>query len=191
MFQITKFTLSDRIYPIERTYMRIEDLLRPRQILRAFKVRAIWLGKEPCAFQWYRQQNGERRVIHRIIKKVYIPPRGPQSVPNARVRMSNNSNNTVWKKTKHTEKSLYWLSLILSSFFLLYSRFHDGVETLWYFIYLRQQKVEFRQNFYICICKNEEPFLCRFLRSADKVGRPFCCCIVFSLLFFIIFFLFH
>ena len=35
MFQITKFTLSDRIYPIERTYMRIEDLLRPRQILRA------------------------------------------------------------------------------------------------------------------------------------------------------------
>ena len=28
------------------------------------------------------------------------------------------------------------------------------------------------------------------LRSADKVGRPFCCCIVFSLLFFIIFFSF-
>ena len=48
MFQITKFTLSDRIYPIERTYMRIEDLLRPSQILRAVKVRAIWLGKEPC-----------------------------------------------------------------------------------------------------------------------------------------------
>ena len=41
MFQITKFTLSDRIYPIERTYMRIEDLLWPRQILRAVKVRAI------------------------------------------------------------------------------------------------------------------------------------------------------
>ena len=50
MFQITKFTLSDRIYPIERTYMRIEDLLRPRQILRAVKVRAICLGKEPCSF---------------------------------------------------------------------------------------------------------------------------------------------
>ena len=30
--------LSDRIYPIERTYMRTEDLLRPRQILRAVKV---------------------------------------------------------------------------------------------------------------------------------------------------------
>ena len=52
MFQITKFTLSDRIYPIERTYMRIEDLLRPRQILRAVKVRAIWLGKEPCSFNF-------------------------------------------------------------------------------------------------------------------------------------------
>ena len=50
MFQITKFTLSDRIYPFECTYMRIEDLLRPRQILRAVKVRAIWLGKEPCSF---------------------------------------------------------------------------------------------------------------------------------------------
>ena len=50
MFQITKFTLSDRIYPIECTYMRIEDLLRPRQILRAVKVRAILLGKEPCSF---------------------------------------------------------------------------------------------------------------------------------------------
>ena len=49
MFQITKFTLSDRIYPIECTYMKIEDLLRPRQILRAVKVRAIWLGKEPCS----------------------------------------------------------------------------------------------------------------------------------------------
>ena len=53
MIQITKFTLSDRIYPIERTYMRIEDLLRPRQILRAVKVRAIWLGKEPCSFDLY------------------------------------------------------------------------------------------------------------------------------------------
>ena len=51
MFQITKFTLSDRIYPIERTYMRIEYLMRPRQILRAVKVRAIWLGKEPFSFQ--------------------------------------------------------------------------------------------------------------------------------------------
>ena len=50
MFQITKFTLSDRIYPIERTYMRIEDLLRPRQILWAVKVRAICLGKEPYSF---------------------------------------------------------------------------------------------------------------------------------------------
>ena len=49
MFQIIKFTISDRIYPIERTYMRIEDLLRPRQILRAVKVRAIWVGKEPCS----------------------------------------------------------------------------------------------------------------------------------------------
>ena len=51
MLQITKFTLSDRIYPIERTYMRIEDLLRPRQILRAVKIRAIRLGKEPCSFE--------------------------------------------------------------------------------------------------------------------------------------------
>ena len=50
MFQITKFTLSDRVYPIERTYMRIEDLLRPRQILRVVKFRAICLGKEPCSF---------------------------------------------------------------------------------------------------------------------------------------------
>ena len=41
MFQITKFTPSDRIYPIECTCIRIEDILGPRQILRAVKVRAI------------------------------------------------------------------------------------------------------------------------------------------------------
>ena len=29
MFQITIFTLSDRIYPIEYTYIRIEDILWP------------------------------------------------------------------------------------------------------------------------------------------------------------------
>ena len=55
MFQIIKFTLSDWIYPIECTYIRIEDLLWPRQILRAVKVRAIWWGKEPCSF-WYQQK---------------------------------------------------------------------------------------------------------------------------------------
>ena len=49
MFQITKSTLSDIIYPIECTYIRIEDILWPRQILRAVKVRAIWWGKEPCS----------------------------------------------------------------------------------------------------------------------------------------------
>ena len=38
MFQITKFTLSDRIYPIECTYIKIEDILLPRQIRRAVKV---------------------------------------------------------------------------------------------------------------------------------------------------------
>ena len=32
------------------SYMRIENLPRPRQILRAVKVRAISLGKEPCSF---------------------------------------------------------------------------------------------------------------------------------------------
>ena len=41
MFQITQFTLSDRIYPIEYTYIRIEDILWPSQILRVVKVRAI------------------------------------------------------------------------------------------------------------------------------------------------------
>ena len=51
MFQITKCTPSDRIYPIECTYIRIEDILSwlwPRQILRAVKDRAIWWGKELC-----------------------------------------------------------------------------------------------------------------------------------------------
>ena len=41
MCQITQFPLSDRIYPIEYTYIRIEDILWPRQILRVVKVRAI------------------------------------------------------------------------------------------------------------------------------------------------------
>ena len=41
MGQITKFTLSDRIYPIECTYIEIDDILWPRQILRAVKARAI------------------------------------------------------------------------------------------------------------------------------------------------------
>ena len=52
--QITKFTLGDRIYPIECTYIKIEDILWPRQILRAVKVRAIWWGKGPCSFEWER-----------------------------------------------------------------------------------------------------------------------------------------
>ena len=38
------------IYPIECTYVRIEDILWSRQILRAVKVWAIWWGKEPCSF---------------------------------------------------------------------------------------------------------------------------------------------
>ena len=50
MFQITKFTLIDRIYPIEYTYIRIEDILWPRQILRVVKVRAMSWGKQPCSF---------------------------------------------------------------------------------------------------------------------------------------------
>ena len=37
MFQITKFTLSDRIYPIEYTNIRIEDILWPKHILRVSK----------------------------------------------------------------------------------------------------------------------------------------------------------
>ena len=53
MFQITKFTPSDRIYPIECICIRIEDILWPRQILRAVEVRAIWWGKEPCSFNGY------------------------------------------------------------------------------------------------------------------------------------------
>ena len=51
MFQIIQFTLSDRIYPSEYTYIRIEDILWPRQILRVVKVRAIWWGKQPCSFK--------------------------------------------------------------------------------------------------------------------------------------------
>ena len=39
MFHITKFTLSDRIYPMECTYITIDGILWPRQILRAVKVR--------------------------------------------------------------------------------------------------------------------------------------------------------
>ena len=50
MFQFTKFNLSDRIYPIGYTYIRIEDIPRPRQILRAVKGRAIWWDKKPCSF---------------------------------------------------------------------------------------------------------------------------------------------
>ena len=41
MFHITKFTLIDRIYPIECTYVRIEGLLWPKQILWAVKVRQM------------------------------------------------------------------------------------------------------------------------------------------------------
>ena len=41
MFKITIVTLSDNTYPFECTYIRIEDILWPRQILRAVNVRAI------------------------------------------------------------------------------------------------------------------------------------------------------
>ena len=37
IFHITKFTLSDRIYPIECTNIGIEGILCPRQILRQSK----------------------------------------------------------------------------------------------------------------------------------------------------------
>ena len=40
-FKLQIFTLSDRIYPIEYTYIRSEDILWSRQILRVVKVRAI------------------------------------------------------------------------------------------------------------------------------------------------------
>ena len=45
MFHITNITLSDRIFPIECTYVRIESLLWLKQILLVVKVRAIWKGK--------------------------------------------------------------------------------------------------------------------------------------------------
>ena len=41
MFHFTNFTLSDRIYPIECTYIRIEDIIWSRKIVWAVKVRAI------------------------------------------------------------------------------------------------------------------------------------------------------
>ena len=47
MFQIHS---SDSIYPIECTYIKNEDILCLRKILRAVKVRAIWWGKEPYSF---------------------------------------------------------------------------------------------------------------------------------------------
>ena len=53
MFQIKKFTLSDRIYPIECFYIKIENILWPRQILRVVKVRAIWRGKGPWSLARY------------------------------------------------------------------------------------------------------------------------------------------
>ena len=37
MFHITKLTLSDRIYPIECTYVRVEGIILTRQILRVVK----------------------------------------------------------------------------------------------------------------------------------------------------------
>ena len=40
MFHISKFTLSDRLYPIESTNIRSEGTLWTRQILWAVKVRA-------------------------------------------------------------------------------------------------------------------------------------------------------
>ena len=42
-FNITKFSLSDRMYPIhiECIHIRVEGILWPEQILRAVKVRAI------------------------------------------------------------------------------------------------------------------------------------------------------
>ena len=66
MFQITKFTVSDRIYPIQYSYIRIEDILWPRQILPAVKVRAIWWGKEPCSFRAHVMLNEQRRCIGRL-----------------------------------------------------------------------------------------------------------------------------
>ena len=62
MFQITKFTVSDRIYPIECTYIKIEDTLLPRQIRRSVKVWAIWWCKEPWSFErqsiyWWNIEN--------------------------------------------------------------------------------------------------------------------------------------
>ena len=69
MFQITKFTVSDRIYPIECTYIEIEDILLPRQIRRSVKVRAIWWGKEPCSFErqsiyWWNIENWRILILY-------------------------------------------------------------------------------------------------------------------------------
>ena len=62
MFQITKFNLSDRIYPLQCTYIRIEDIPWPKQILRAVKVRAIWWDKEPCSL--YQKQRPHKCFYH-------------------------------------------------------------------------------------------------------------------------------
>ena len=59
-FHITKFNLSDRIYHIKCIYIRIEDILWPRKILRAVKVRAIWWGKAPCS------------LVHRVSLNIHI-----------------------------------------------------------------------------------------------------------------------
>ena len=52
MFQITKFTFVDRMYPIEYTSIRIEDILWPRQILRVvFEIRQS------------ERQSGKREIV--------------------------------------------------------------------------------------------------------------------------------
>ena len=86
MFQITKFTLSDGIYPIEYTYIRIEDILWPRQIVRMVKVRAIWWGKQPCSLQ--------TTCEHDTLDCVIQSPRHPEYTWSMWLRNSNTRNMT-------------------------------------------------------------------------------------------------
>ena len=87
MFQITKFTLSDRIYPIEYTYIRIEGKLWPRQILRVVKVRAIWWGKQPCSFSNFMHVTRSSKSFekYKIMRKLLSDPMTPQNNPEWRV----------------------------------------------------------------------------------------------------------
>ena len=129
-------------------------------------------------------------VVHELLKYIVYDAK-----PNKTKLCKFGQNNQILCKNREKLENSCSISILGSNGV----NFHTGVlhnltRYISYAIWIYISQI-FGQNSE-SLCKNRKKFRkkwsCPYLRSADNVGRPYCCCVVFSFLFiFFLLFLSH